>query len=628
MHLLPAAPHHTSGAYSNFRAYTTSAQEATVPSTSSFTYTKDNNVTIPLALASSSAGEPKSRSDSCDRMNNTTESDPRSRKFEIIQTPVHDAIEHLEAQLPFWRKELWYVAANIKADDPMAQYSIQVDQNMLDWWVREFSRCRNQGLSRLSVGDIAGVEEDSVDLVSSFAEEALQNVKSAEEVVEEQEEDPFWRARFAIRELQRKVLRRDIITQAEEGLERWKRENLAQRSRDLYFFLKDVDDRQAARSVHRLSKVSSEMLKEAVEEFKTKRRRLWKVRNWSEEMEKNKAMRKIGNRDEDKRTDKKRKIVDGGNTKERPSTHSAKEVEDKVNFGDTVTISKSSGLTKNATFGYGNLWKPKVSSEADSTDASFENEAYLTSNPGKSDATAKELISNQVVSPPFQLPNAENPDENVTKYTPSKTDKSVKEILPQTQAKTGARLTHLNDASEAHMVNVGGKQPTHRSAIATGMVSFSDPSTYDLIKSAQIVKGDVLSVARIAGIMAAKNCPSLIPLCHPIALTSVEVDVLLLPPPKFSNRNQYGSIEIEVRVECVGPTGVEMEALTAVAGASLTVIDMIKAVDRRASIGSSRVVLKKGGRSGDWEDEKWRRTKEAQKKHKDTMIRVARAKNY
>jgi molybdenum cofactor biosynthesis protein MoaC len=592
------APHHTAN-FSNVRAYTTAAQDVTAAVKTPFTYTIDNNLTIPSAPDKAS-----SYPESSPKINNTAESDPKSRKFESIQTPVHDTIEYLEAQVPFWRKELWYIAANIRADDPIAQYSIQVDQDMLDWWVGEFSRCRDHGLSRLSMEDMTRSEDDAVDLESSFAEEALQSIKSAEEVVEEQEEDPFWRARLAIRGLQRKVLRLDAITQAEEKLERWKRDNLAQCTRDLYFLTKDIDDPQAAKSDRRLSKVSSEMLKEAVEEFKVKRRRLFKVRSWSEEKEKNKAMRNTEISDNNKRNDEKRKIVDGQNIGESSTTdkHRTRDVQQEINSYDTVTSSETSDLTMKAASVYGNLWK---------TEASNENEA--------DSAKQSELSSLE----PFSAPNS---DKTGAEYISSMIDKE--ETAPQAQVKTGTRLTHLNDASEAHMVNVGGKPPTHRSAVATGMVSFDDPSTYQLIKSAQIVKGDVLSVARIAGIMAAKNCPSLIPLCHPIALTSVEVDVLLLPPSNFSSRKQCGSIEIEARVECVGPTGVEMEALTAVAGASLTVIDMIKAVDRRASIGPSRVVLKKGGRSGDWEDEEWTRVKRAMKKHEDTMARVAHVKKH
>ena len=179
------------------------------------------------------------------------------------------------------------------------------------------------------------------------------------------------------------------------------------------------------------------------------------------------------------------------------------------------------------------------------------------------------------------------------------------------------------------MVNVSNKATTRRRAIAIGHVAFSNPATIPLIKQALIKKGDVLSTARLAGIMAAKNCPSLIPLCHPIVISGVRVDVRL--KDQYSNRNNSddgkdgkgdeegnhverrefgpdvdaGSIHVESEVECVGQTGVEMEAYTSVSGALLTIIDMVKSVDRGACIGEIRLVLKEGGRSGTWRDERW-----------------------
>lgn len=111
-------------------------------------------------------------------------------------------------------------------------------------------------------------------------------------------------------------------------------------------------------------------------------------------------------------------------------------------------------------------------------------------------------------------------------------------------------------------------------------------------------KGDVLGTARLAGIIAAKNCPALVPLCHPIILSGVNVDVEL-------SSEGNGGVDVQAAVECVGSTGVEMEALTAVSGACLTVVDMVKGVDRGAFIKEIRVVLKEGGRSGTWKDESW-----------------------
>ncbi|KAK3065460.1 hypothetical protein LTS18_006171 [Coniosporium uncinatum] len=169
---------------------------------------------------------------------------------------------------------------------------------------------------------------------------------------------------------------------------------------------------------------------------------------------------------------------------------------------------------------------------------------------------------------------------------------------------TQARLTHVTESGSAHMVSVGNKPATHRTAIAVGTVAFSNPDPYRLIKSNSIKKGDVLSVARVAGIMAAKNCPALIPLCHPVALTSVDVELKLFGSDTIGNKG-YGAVAIEAKVECIGPTGVEMEALTAVMGSALTVVDMCKAVDKGMDISSVRVVLKEGGRSGSWGEEGW-----------------------
>ena len=164
-------------------------------------------------------------------------------------------------------------------------------------------------------------------------------------------------------------------------------------------------------------------------------------------------------------------------------------------------------------------------------------------------------------------------------------------------------LPHLTPSGSAHMVSVSAKKHTTRTAIAVGTVFFSKPSTLRSIREASLNKGDVLSVSRIAGIMAAKKCPDLIPLCHPIPLTHVAVELYLLDS---SQDSPFGGVHIEAKVECTGPTGVEMEALTAVMGAGLSVVDMCKAVDRFQRIGDVRVVLKEGGRSGTWKEEGWR----------------------
>ncbi|MBJ2144272.1 cyclic pyranopterin monophosphate synthase MoaC [Delftia acidovorans] len=150
-------------------------------------------------------------------------------------------------------------------------------------------------------------------------------------------------------------------------------------------------------------------------------------------------------------------------------------------------------------------------------------------------------------------------------------------------------LTHFDAQGQAHMVDVGAKPATHRIAVAEGRITMQ-PATLAIIQSGTAKKGDVLGIARIAGIMAAKKTSDLIPLCHPLALTRVAVDFELLP--------ETSSVRCLATVETVGPTGVEMEALTAVQVALLTVYDMCKAVDKLMLMEGVRVVEKRGGKSG------------------------------
>lgn len=150
-------------------------------------------------------------------------------------------------------------------------------------------------------------------------------------------------------------------------------------------------------------------------------------------------------------------------------------------------------------------------------------------------------------------------------------------------------LTHFDAQGQAHMVDVGAKPATHRVAIATGRIEMQ-PATLALVESGTAKKGDVLGVARIAGIMAAKKTSELIPLCHPLALTRVAVEFELLPSDS--------AVQCTATVETVGPTGVEMEALTAVQVALLTVYDMCKAADKRMVMTGVRVREKRGGKSG------------------------------
>jgi cyclic pyranopterin monophosphate synthase len=152
-------------------------------------------------------------------------------------------------------------------------------------------------------------------------------------------------------------------------------------------------------------------------------------------------------------------------------------------------------------------------------------------------------------------------------------------------------FTHFDADGKAVMVDVSDKDETERSATAVGCIVMQ-PETLALIQAGGVKKGDVLSVARLAGIMGAKRTPDLIPLCHPLALTSVKVDLTV-----DAARN---AVDITATCKLKGRTGVEMEALTAVSVAALTVYDMCKAVDRGMTIGDVRLVHKAGGKSGEW----------------------------
>lgn len=152
--------------------------------------------------------------------------------------------------------------------------------------------------------------------------------------------------------------------------------------------------------------------------------------------------------------------------------------------------------------------------------------------------------------------------------------------------------THLDETGAAHMVDVGAKPATQRSAVAGGRITMS-ASALEAIRSGNAPKGDVLSTARIAGIMAAKRTSDLIPLCHPLALTKVGVDFTW----------GESGISVTATAATTSPTGVEMEALTAASVALLTLYDMAKALDRTMVLGDIRLLEKSGGRSGDWRAE-------------------------
>ena len=151
------------------------------------------------------------------------------------------------------------------------------------------------------------------------------------------------------------------------------------------------------------------------------------------------------------------------------------------------------------------------------------------------------------------------------------------------------RLTHVDETGAARMVDVSGKEATARTAVASGRVLVSG-EVVALLRGEGVPKGDALGVARVAGIMAAKRTPDLVPLCHPLAISGVEVALEVTDE----------AVQITATVRTTDRTGVEMEALTAVSVAALTVVDMVKAVDKAASITDVRVESKSGGKSGDW----------------------------
>jgi cyclic pyranopterin monophosphate synthase len=151
------------------------------------------------------------------------------------------------------------------------------------------------------------------------------------------------------------------------------------------------------------------------------------------------------------------------------------------------------------------------------------------------------------------------------------------------------KLTHFDDAGAAHMVPVTAKPETERTAIASAALSMA-PATADAIRGGRIGKGDVLGVARLAGIQAAKRTPDWIPLCHPVRLTGVAIELVV----------GERTVDITATVTAFDRTGVEMEALTAVSAAALTVYDMCKAIDRGIAIGPIRLEEKRGGKSGTW----------------------------
>ena len=160
-----------------------------------------------------------------------------------------------------------------------------------------------------------------------------------------------------------------------------------------------------------------------------------------------------------------------------------------------------------------------------------------------------------------------------------------------------ADLTHFNESGRARMVDVSAKTSTERVAVAHGRV-FMQPTTLEKIRKGKIEKGDVLAVAQVAGVMGAKRTPDLIPMCHPLLITSVDIDFKEEPQP---NREGLCSIEVRATAKTTGQTGVEMEAMTAVSVAALTIYDMCKAVDKGMSFGEIYLDSKSGGKSGTYQ---------------------------
>jgi cyclic pyranopterin monophosphate synthase len=173
--------------------------------------------------------------------------------------------------------------------------------------------------------------------------------------------------------------------------------------------------------------------------------------------------------------------------------------------------------------------------------------------------------------------------------TPNRPSTPPRRRIAPADAPQSAQLSHVDADGRVRMVDVSDKPATAREAVARGFVQMA-PATIRLVRAGRVAKGDPLQAARLAGIMAAKRTADIIPLCHPVALSHCRVEL----------RARRSGFEIEARVRTTGPTGVEMEALTAVAAAGLTIYDMVKAVDRAVVIGEIRLMEKRGGRSGAW----------------------------
>ncbi|OAA68052.1 molybdenum cofactor biosynthesis protein 1 B [Niveomyces insectorum RCEF 264] len=213
----------------------------------------------------------------------------------------------------------------------------------------------------------------------------------------------------------------------------------------------------------------------------------------------------------------------------------------------------------------------------------------------------------------YSTSTSDGPRPKEGKAASGRQETSSTSTIPQTTTPPPSRLTHVSPSGTAHMVSVADKPVTARSAAAACTVRFSSPVAAALVRANEMAKGDVLGVARVAGIMAAKRTADLIPLCHPLALSHVSVDVEVVGGDSGSGSNRGGQsdddgtpvdghVAIRATVRCEGKTGVEMEALTAAGVAAMTVFDMCKAVDKGMRIDGLRVVFKEGGKSGRWSE--------------------------
>lgn len=216
---------------------------------------------------------------------------------------------------------------------------------------------------------------------------------------------------------------------------------------------------------------------------------------------------------------------------------------------------------------------------------------------------AAERLAHQNIDRPTLLRQPNAPWQMVGSWLHTPLGREAR-LYYSTTTRLTSTLTHVNQKGEARMVDVGDKISTRRIAIANTVIAFSNELPLEQIRNNTNKKGDVLSIARVAGIMAAKKTSEMIPLCHPIMISKVSLNLRLQESTAQAD-TVHGAITVESRVECIGQTGVEMEALSAATTAALTIYDMCKAVDRDMTILNARVVYKSGGKSGTHICQQW-----------------------